>query len=636
MPPLTEDMLAQIMDEAHLPSLIVAMAHLSGRFDLLKEAWKPKYVPYVDQRDGGLDAAAQREVAEVARALLPVLLDYSPERLSQLPPGGLERLMDFVAGLHIPERYLPLLEEELGLQPQAPVNSAPKPDWPVLVIGAGMSGLLAGVKLAEGGYPFEIIERGESVGGTWRANIYPGCRVDSQSHLYCYSFQPNHDWPHRFSTQTALKAYFEAIAEAHGLWPHIRLRTELVEARWDEAAGLWRARLREAGGRDREVEARAVISAVGQLNRPKIPLIAGRETFAGPQMHTAEWDPSVAIVGRAVAVVGTGASAFQVIPEIAAVARKVTVFQRSAPWVAPTPDYHTEVGEGQKLLLRRLPLYANWYRFWLFWTMTEGAMPALKADPEWSADDGSISALNQMARNALVGKMREQVGPRLDLLEKIVPTSPLGGKRTLRDNGRWIETLRQDHVDLVTQPIARMTPEGVETADGVLHEADVIVYGTGFHAARFLEPARIFGRGGIELTAQWNGDPRAYLGMTVPGFPNFFCIYGPNTNLVAQGSITFFSECSARYIVGALDLLRAQGASAMEPKTEAFERYNERVDAENARMAWGLPGVVNWYKSASGRVSQNWPFPLIDYWSATKAPDPADFVFVGVEDPPLT
>ncbi len=305
----------------------------------------------------------------------------------------------------------------------------------------------------------------------------------------------------------------------------------------------------------------------------------------------------------------------------------MSVFQRTAPWVSPTPDYHTEVGEGQQWLFKNLPFYANWYRFWLFWTMAEGVMPALKVDPDWDAQDGSISASNQRIRNALIEQMRIQVGSRTDLLEKIIPKSPFGGKRTLRDNGLWIETLKRPNVDLITDKIARITPHAVVTEDGREHPTDVIIYGTGFQASRFLEPTTIYGRGEIELNEMWNGDPAAYLGMTVPGFPNFFCVFGPNTNLVAQGSIIFFSECSVRYIVECLDLLRTRRASAMEPKQDVHDAFNARVDAENHAMAWGMEGVTNWYKSESGRVSQNWPFPLLDYWTLTRHPNPQDFVF---------
>lgn len=630
-----DDRLEQALAQAHLPSLVVTLAHLSGRDDLLRDAWRPTYLPYTDPRTGGLPAEAQAEIAAVARELIPRFAGRPASDVPPPDPARLKRLMDFVAGVEIPERYLPLLREELGLERGAAPAPAHRPHkaFKVLVVGAGMSGLLAGVKLKAAGYDFEILERNPDIGGTWHANTYPGCRVDSQSHLYCYSFHPNPDWPHRFSTQEPLQAYFRRVADHYGLWDHIRLETSLESAAFDETANLWRVRIVRPDGRIEERAVNVVISAVGQLNRPMIPKIKGAENFEGPQFHSATWRHDVDLAGKDVAVVGTGASAFQLIPRVAEVARKVTIFQRSAPWFAPTPDYHTETGAGQTWLFKALPYYADWYRFWLFWTMTEGAMPALKRDPAWEANDGSLSAANQRLRGMLVARIREQVGERTDLLEKVIPKTPFGGKRTLRDVGEWIPTLKRPNVELVTEPIAEITPDAVVTADGAARPAQAIVYGTGFHAARFLEPAKIVGRGGVELTELWGGDPKAYLGMTVPGFPNFFCIYGPNTNLVAQGSIVFFSECSVRYIVGALDLLQARGAAVLEPTREAHDAYNAAVDAENVQMAWGLPGVTNWYKSETGRVSQNWPFPLVDYWRLTRAPDPANFVFGGALQP---
>jgi 4-hydroxyacetophenone monooxygenase len=617
--------------ETHLPCLIVAVAQMTGRMDLLRDEWRPRYSPYSETRAAGLSPTEQVNVANALREFLPKLVGRPLSDFPQPDSQSLKQLMDFVAGQQIPDRYIPLLLDELGLNDHSGHSTfaglPPARDFKVLVIGAGMSGILAGVRLKQAGYNYQIIERNDDIGGTWHANYYPGCRVDSQSHLYCYSFHPNYDWPDHFSTQRVLKEYFRNIADHYGLWNNIQLRTSLEVAHYDESARVWRARLAGADGRIREVTANAIVSAVGQLNRPKIPPIVGQDLFEGAQMHSAAWRHDVDLVGKDVAVVGTGASAFQIIPAVAGVVRRLTVFQRTAPWVAPTPDYHKAVSEGQKWLLKSLPFYANWYRFWLFWMMTEGAMPALKRDPNWQAKDGSISASNQRIRSALIEKMQDQVGERTDLLEKIIPKSPLGGKRTLRDDGRWIATLKRDNVDLVTEKIREITPSSVVTDDGMERPAEVIIYGTGFEASRFLESAKIFGRGGQELTALWAGDPCAYLGMTVPKFPNLFCIYGPNTNLVAQGSIVFMSECSVHYIIRALDLLRRRGASSMEPKVATHDNYNARVDEENAQMAWGLPGVTNWYKSEIGRVSQNWPFPLVEYWQLTRQPNPDDFIF---------
>ncbi|HZZ36088.1 MAG TPA: hypothetical protein VFE03_10210, partial [Caulobacteraceae bacterium] len=249
-----------------------------------------------------------------------------------------------------------------------------------------------------------------------------------------------------------------------------------------------------------------------------------------------------------------------------------------------------------------------------------------KADPLWNGGPGAVSEANAMLREALAGVIRAQAPDAPELVERIIPAYPFGGKRVLRDDGLWIGALKRDNVDLVTDPITRITPTGIVTKDGTERPFDVIIYGTGFHASRFLFPMKIYGRGGHELREKWHGDPRAYLGITTPGFPNLFMLYGPNTNIVVNGSIIFFSECSVRYVMGCLKLLAETGSETMEVRGDVHDAFNVRVDATNKLMAWGSPHVTSWYKNEAGRVTQNWPFPLVDYWQATLAPNPEDFI----------
>ncbi|HEX4859638.1 MAG TPA: NAD(P)/FAD-dependent oxidoreductase, partial [Rhizomicrobium sp.] len=358
---------------------------------------------------------------------------------------------------------------------------------------------------------------------------------------------------------------------------------------------------------------------------PNLPDIKGINTFAGEIFHSARWDHDSDLTGKRVAVIGTGATAFQVIPEIAAKVEQLLVFQRSAPWLGPTPNYHDKVADGKKWLLEHVPTYGKWYRFWLFWTLTDGILDAVAVDPSWNDTSRAVSPMNEMLRGLLIEKMREQIPARPDLLEKVTPDYPFGSKRSVRDNGVYLAALARPNVDLITTGIEEITPNGIRTEDGVEHEVDVIVYGTGFHASDFLRTYNIVGRGGVELHERWKGDARAYLGMTVPGFPNFFTIYGPNTNIVVNGSIIFFSEASVRYIVNCLRLLADTGAATMEVKSDVHDAFNTRVDAENLKMAWGVPNAKSWYKNVHGRVSQNWPFKLVDYWNATIKPDPGDY-----------
>jgi 4-hydroxyacetophenone monooxygenase len=444
--------------------------------------------------------------------------------------------------------------------------------------------------------------------------------------MYSFSFEPNHLWPQHYSTQPVLLAYFRQVAEKYGLRRHIRFETEVTDALWDEEAAQWRMRVRDKHGNEQTLSASAVISAVGQLNQPRIPEFKGRDKFEGPAFHTARWRSDVDLAGMRVAVIGTGATAFQVIPEIAPKVAHLTVFQRSAPWLGPTPDYHKDVGEGKKWLLEHIPYYDKWYRFWLFWTLTDGILDGVNVDPAWNDTGKSVSPANEMLRQLLIQKIREQAPDRPDLLAKVIPDYPFGSKRSVRDNGVYIAALARPNVELVTAPIREFSEGGIVTEDGVEHQVDAIVYGTGFYASDFLRTYRIVGRGGTELHERWNGDARAYLGMTVPGFPNFFCIYGPNTNIVVNGSIIFFSEASVRYIVNALKLLAETGARSLEVREHVHDAFNRRVDEENRKMAWGLPEAKSWYKNRFGRVSQNWPWRLVDYWNATIAPNPKDFL----------
>ncbi|HEY1962099.1 MAG TPA: NAD(P)/FAD-dependent oxidoreductase [Rhizomicrobium sp.] len=619
------------LKEAHIPSLMAALVHLTGDTRLLTDENKPVYDFFGDGQ-GNIKPEVQEQVRAAVRQ---GYLDYARGKKLPPPPDQetIRKMMDFVAGAQIPERYVRFLKEELGIA----VEDTRVPRWEtpklkeaaakmkVVIVGAGLSGLLSGIRLSQAGVPFEIIEKNPDVGGTWFENAYPGCRVDNPNHMYSFSFEPNHLWPQHFSTQPVLLAYFRRMADEYGLRKHIRFETQVTEAVWDETASRWQLRIRDKGGNEETLTANAVISAVGQLNQPRIPEFKGREKFKGPAFHTARWRHDVDLTGKRVAVIGTGATAFQVIPEIAPVVEHLDVYQRSAPWLGPTPNYHEDVGEGKKWLLEHIPYYDKWYRFWLFWTLTDGILEGVAVDPTWNDTSRSVGPANDMLRQLLIEKIREQAPDRPDLIEKVIPNYPFGTKRSVRDNGVYIAALARPNVDLVTTGIREITENGIVTEDGVEHPADVIVYGTGFHASDFLRTYKIVGRDGVELHEKWKGDARAYLGMTIPGFPNFFAIYGPNTNIVVNGSIIFFSEASVRYIVNALKLLAETGARSMEVREDLHDDFNRRVDEENKKMAWGLPAAKSWYKNQFGRVSQNWPWRLVDYWNATVAPNPDDF-----------
>ncbi len=632
--------LEEVLKDVHLPALMTALVHMTGDPEWLREAWKPTYNP-LQRADAGIPEAEQTKIRKQAAAAIRSYLGGKPLALPSTEHALLRRQMDFVAGAPIPEIYTEFLVDELALAGTS--SKDPKFDQPqlreaacklsVLVIGAGMSGLLTGIRLAQAGVAFEIVDKNADVGGTWLENTYPGCRVDNSNHMYSYSFEPNHAWPQHFSPQPELLKYFRGIADKYDLRKKIRFETMVETLTWDEAKGVWHAALKRKDGTTEAIEATAVVTAVGQLNRPRFPEIEGMGTFAGPAFHSAEWRHDVDLKGKRVAVIGTGASAYQFVPEIAPDLAKLTVFQRTPPWGMSVPHYHEDVPDGMKWALEHVPFFDKWYRFWLFWMSTEGALPMLKTDPAWNGSPHAVSAENAALRDMATAGLLAQVTDRPDLAAKVIPQYPIGGKRSVLDNGVWLTALKRDNVELVTDKVVRITPKGVVTADGVEHEVDVLIYGTGFQASNFLSFLKIKGRGGRDLHETWGGDARAYLGMTNPGFPNLFTVYGPNTNIVVNGSIIFFSECSVRYILGCLKLLAETGARAMEPKQSVFDTFNAAVDEANGGWAWGSPNVSSWYKNEFGRVSQNWPYGLIDYWRATLEPNPNDFVMEKTPEP---
>jgi 4-hydroxyacetophenone monooxygenase len=632
----SDDVIRSALEFIDAP-LLAALAALTGDDGLLEPELTPDLSNPLDATGGWTEAKVTR-ARELAFGAITDWRDRGCPSPAETDRDFIGRIMAFTVGGSLPEAYTDLLLEELdaGQDRRAPdwvkeEVDASRP-FTVAVVGAGMSGLLAAYRLAQAKVPYVLIEKNDDLGGTWYDNTYPGCRVDVANHFYSYSCAQNPDWPQHFSSQEVLLDYFRRFATDRDLLDRIRFGTELIEAVWSEEDCLWRLRLNGGEGPE-QLEVQALIMAVGQLNRPHLPEISGIEEFSGPSFHSARWDHSVQLAGKRVAVVGTGASAAQFIPVVAAEAEQLTIYQRTPNWLVPVPHYQEEIPEGKRWLFRHIPGYNQWYRLSLFYRTSDGLLPATEVDPSWT-DERSVGMVNDLMRGFMTAYLEEQAGGDQELIARTVPTYPPFSKRMLMDNGSWFSTLKRDNVELVTEDIERVSAAGVVTSDGRERSADVIVYGTGFLASHFLSPVRIVGRRGVEIHDYWAGDPRAYLGMTVPGFPNLFCLYGPNTNIVVNGSIIFFSECSVRYVIGALKLMAETGSRTMEVKRDVHDAFNARVDAANALMAWGSPHVTSWYKNATGRVSQNWPFPLVDYWNATVAPNPEDFVLeakVGAE-----
>jgi 4-hydroxyacetophenone monooxygenase len=493
------------------------------------------------------------------------------------------------------------------------------------VVGAGASGLAAAHRLRQAGVDVTVYEKNADVGGTWLENVYPGCRVDVPNQLYSFSFAQTNDWASRFSAQPDLLAYLRKVAKELSLTERIRFACEVTEARFDAEAGPWCLTVSPADGPAFVEKFDAVVCAVGQLNRPSFPDIAGRERFGGPSFHSAAWDDTVDLEGRRVAVIGTGASAAQFVPRLVSEVAHLDLYQRTPPWLLPTENYNDPFPTEFHDLLSFLPIYGRWDRLWQFWIMHEGLFSAARADEDWVSGHGeSVSSGNDLVRAMLVDILRAQVTDD-ELFEKMVPNFPPFAKRALRDDGRWPDALSSSNVDLVTTPIQEITEHEIRTTDGVERTADVLIYGTGFTASDFVTPMLVYGADGAELNDTWAGDAEAYLGIAVPKFPNFFMLYGPNTNLVINGSILVMVECQVRYVVEVIGRLLSSGHRTMSCRPAIQERYAAEMEEGNARMAWGVADVPTWYKNKHGRVTQNWPFDLLEYWTRTREPELADY-----------
>jgi 4-hydroxyacetophenone monooxygenase len=625
-----DDAIAAALGDADLPALLPALAYLLGDLSLLRDDLRIDPL-LVTEDQAGLTPEQQRDIRRVA---LDALVRFRDGGSVASPPPDeetLQQIIGYLAGGAPMDHYMPMLREEMALtadDPRAPQwrkeDIAPDRPYRVAIIGAGMSGIVAAYRLEQAGVPYVVFDKNPDVGGTWLENTYPGCRVDIPNHYYSYSFAQRDDWPYFYSPRSELHRYFEACVDEFGIRSNLRLDTEVSSVNYDDATATWTLNLIGPDGEE-AYRAQAVISAVGQLNRPSFPSIQGRDRFAGPCFHSAEWDHDVDLAGKRVGVIGTGCSAVQFVPIVAKEAAQVEIFQRTPNWMFPVPNYHDAVPAGFQWLLRHVPYYRQWYRFWLFWKGAETLRPISEVDPDWPDQHRSVSALNDTMRGVLSEAITVQYADRPDLLEKLLPDYPPAAKRIIVDGGVWAEALHQDHVALTVEGIERIVEDGVVTVDGRLHPFDVLIFATGFHASQFLTPMKVVGRGGVDLHEAWAGDARAYLGTTLPGFPNFFLLYGPNTNIVINGSIIWFSECEVRYVIDHIRETLTGGYRGLDCRQDVHDAYNAAIDAENARMVWGVSTVNSWYKNANGRVAQNWPYPLIDFWHRTRAVDINDY-----------
>jgi cation diffusion facilitator CzcD-associated flavoprotein CzcO len=463
--------------------------------------------------------------------------------------------------------------------------------WAVLIIGAGFGGLGTAIALARAGeHDVVLLEKGRDVGGVWRENTYPGAACDVPSHLYSFSFEPNPHWSRTYSPQAEILDYLRRCADKYAVRDKIRFGCEVTAASFDEATALWRVEWIDLTSRTHVGHARALVSAVGLLSRPALPALAGLASFAGTVFHSAQWRHDVALKGKRVAVIGTGASAIQFVPELARDAARLSVFQRTPSWILPRPD--RAYTDRERSRFARRP-----------WLMAAHRALIYAAHDVRALGFTRLRWLLDLVGGLPARKLLKQQVPDAALRERLTPHYPIGCKRVLISND-WLPTFSRTNVELVTEAIEAVTPAGVRVAGGREIEVDAIVLGTGFAAAEFLAPMDIRGRGGRSLDEAWSQGAQAWLGISVPGFPNFFMIYGPNTNL-GHSSIVFMLECQVAHVMRCLRKLREEGGATIEVGAPEFERYNARVQRRSAQTVFA--GCTSWYLDANGRHTVNWP-----------------------------
>ena len=467
-----------------------------------------------------------------------------------------------------------------------------------IIIGTGFSGICMGIKLKEAGiHDFIILEKASEVGGTWRENTYPGAECDIPSALYSYSFEHYPFWEYKWSHQPQILSYLKHCAEKYGLNPHIRFNQEMIAARFDEENACWYVQTKQGD----EYQAQSLISAVGQLHYPSTPYMKGKELFKGDIWHSANWNHDISLESKKVGVVGNAASAVQFIPQIAPVVEKLTVFQRSANWMIPKPDRPYKKWE--KKLSARIPFLLRLYRQSLW--LKGGVMFLLMGKNKFFKKLGEAYSKNYIKRSVKDPELRK----------KLMPDYPIGAKRILFSDDYYL-TFNRENVELIDTPIQEMTESGIRLKEGKEIPLDVVIFATGFKTNPFLMGLDIEGLKGQKICEAWKEGAEAYLGITTSGFPNFFMMYGPNTNL-GHNSIVIMSECQAKYITQCIVAWQKNKFKYLNLKPEVQQKYNEKIQKRLANSAWDQI-ADSWYKSGN-KITNNWPGRTMEYdWKTRK------------------
>jgi len=608
-------LLDHAITQANIPTLLMVLVQMTGDTHWLDAPYQINRQSGMGDNDsGGLDAALQAEVRTAAIEAIRAWQNGKPLAIENPPPELLVRMLSNAMGERVPDEYGEFTAAQLSQKTRVVDPIYAPDDFRVLVVGSGATGMCAAVHLQQAGIPFSVVEKADRVGGVWYENKYPGAGVDTPNHLYSFSFV-SYDWPMYFALRDDLQTYMEHVAKEFDLLEHVRLRTEVVKAEWNDAEKYWNVTLEHDGEQTIE-QANVLLSATGIFNPPVWPNIPGIEDFEGPIFHTSDWPQDLSLADKNVAVIGNGASAMQICPEIQDEVASLTIYQRSTHWAAPFDQFRKVVPDAIRYLLREVPLYRAWYRVRLGWTFNDRMHEALQKDPDWIHPDRSLNAINDAHRAFFARYIEQELGDRKDLLEKVLPPYPPFGKRMLMDNG-WYRMLRNEKVALIDRPIVEITQNEIKTKTEAI-TPDVLVIATGFDVLNFGTAFEARGRSGQTLTERWGDNASAYLGTAIPDFPNLFMLYGPNTQPGHGGSLLFVIERQMHYIMDMLKQMCEQGLSDVEIRSEVHAQYNQAVDAAHEKMVWTHPGMQTYYRNSQGRVVVNFPWRNVDLFEMTK------------------
>ncbi|CAK7200305.1 hypothetical protein SEUCBS139899_002996 [Sporothrix eucalyptigena] len=628
--PVTDEFIRSAIDKSNLNALRLALLQVTGDPDLAKMRTRRHAV-----RGGAMytHVLSEEDTPALKAKAFAYLKNRKPGDPIPPPPNKEEtrKLVDVFGDEPVGDREYEYDYEELAFS-EFPRSAAwtegkkPPQDvidkFKVIVVGGGISGLAAAVQLKRLGIPFTVLERQHDVGGTWLLNTYPDARVDVSSFLFQFKFVKGYPWSEYFATAGETQKYLAYVADTFDVRKYFRFNREVVKCVWDEAAAEWELTVKHKTGEIETLRCNAVISGSGLFSTPNLPDIPGLSEYKGNVFHTANWDHNVQYEGKKVALLGTGSTGTQLASAVAAKADTLTVYQRTPNWIMNMEGYRATIDDSVRYIFDNMPYYWNWFCYSAHAT-TQQLQYMQTYDREWQAKGGIINERNDLVRKALIQYIEKKTEGIPGLKEKLIPEYAPLVRRLVVDNG-FYDTLRRDNVDLVTDKIKTFTPTGIQTEDGVERPVDVVVLGTGFKTSKYFWPCEYVGRNGVVMEDLWKKDgPRSYLGMTIPGFPNFFILYGPN-HQPRSGAFYSWGEIWMRYIGQCIVNLIENNHRAMDVKKDVFDEYQARLDEAGKSLIWESKGS-SYYVNELGRQSVNTPWHTADYHRMASAPNFDDF-----------